>query len=846
MKPDGQSRIEQLVEAALELDDKQRADFLDRHCSGDKGLRAEVESLLAFGKEAETFMEASALQVAAEALAQKECVRGHDQALESQLGELACTGIHEAEDSSIEVGLAGRQVGAYTLVSHIGSGGMGSVWLAERSDGRFERRAAVKFLSLALAGSHGAERFKREGSIVGRLTHPHIAELIDAGVSTEGQPYLILEYVEGERVDEYCDRHRLDVEARVRLFLDVLAAVAHAHINLIVHRDLKPSNVLVRNDGQVKLLDFGIAKLLEEEGQPAFDTLLTQEAGGALTPAYAAPEQVTGEPITTATDVYALGVLLYVLLTGQHPAGAEIHSHANLLRAIVDTEPQQPSRVVAVPGPDTDALAGNATNRATTPDKLCRLLRGDLDTIVGTALKKNPKERYASVTAMAEDLQHYLKHEPIAARPDAFTYRASKFMRRNRTAVAVAACLMILLISFAVMRDAQLRRITRERDRANRITDFMSNMFRVADPSEARGNSITAREILDKASKEIGAGLAKDPEAQAQMMYVMGDVYGNLGLYSRAEPLLAKAVDSQTQVLGLQNPDTLRSRSLLGWNLRKEGHYAEADNLYRKTLDMQRRVLGAEHPDTLSTMSRLSDVLAREGQLPESEQLARETFETRRRALGPEHPDTLIAMVNLANTLEQRHWWDGETKPILEAEDLCSKAIAIQSRLLGPEHPDTLNSRISLGMGLSLQGRYAEAARLEQDTLAIQRRVLGPDHANTLITMNNLAMDLAAQGRYPEAEKFEREALDIQQRVLGHESPDAALSTYNLGCLAALQGHREQALLLLEEAVDHGLNLSTDQNIEKDSDLSSLHGDPRFATLVAHAKEKAAAGQKLH
>jgi tetratricopeptide (TPR) repeat protein len=240
-------------------------------------------------------------------------------------------------------------------------------------------------------------------------------------------------------------------------------------------------------------------------------------------------------------------------------------------------------------------------------------------------------------------------------------------------------------------------------------------------------------------------------------------------------------------------------------------------------------------------MSRLSDVLARQGRPAESEKLARETFETRRRVLGPEHPDTLIAMANLAYTLEQRHWFDGETRPLSEAEELSSKALAIQRHLLGPEHPDTLNSSIYLAMSLALQGRYLEAAKLEQETLAIQRRVLGPEHANTLITMNNLAMDLAAQVRYPDAEKFELETRDIQQRVLGPDSPDTALSTYNLGCLAALQGHREQALLLLRKAVDHGLNPSTDQNIEKDQDLISLHGDPRFDALVAHAKERAAA-----
>ena len=336
-------------------------------------------------------------------------------------------------------GLAGQKIGAYRLVSQIGQGGMGSVWLAERSDGRFERQAAVKFVSIALTARATEERFKREGSILGRLIHPHIAALLDAGISAEGSPYLILEYVDGVAIDQFCDEHRLDVDARIKLFLDVLSAVAEAHANLIVHRDIKPSNVLVRNDGQVKLLDFGIAKLLAQEGDAASATLLTMEDGSALTPRFAAPEQITGGTVTTATDVYALGVLLYMLLTGQHPAGQTVHSPAELIKAIVDVEAPRASGIVS-----RGALA--AEQRSTSPEKLRRHLSGDLDTILAKTLKKNPQERYASVTAFADDLLRYLKHETIGARPDTFVYHASKFIRRNRTVVALTATAIVLVI----------------------------------------------------------------------------------------------------------------------------------------------------------------------------------------------------------------------------------------------------------------------------------------------------------------------------------------------------------------------------------------------------------------
>jgi len=357
------------------------------------------------------------------------------------------------EASALELlegpGLAGQTLGVYTLVSQIGHGGMGTVWLAERSDGRFERRVAVKVLNIALMGKDGEERFKREGRILGRLTHPHIAELIDAGVSLTGQPFLVLEYVEGDHIDRYCDENKLDVRARVRLFLDALHAVGQAHVNHIVHRDLKPSNILVRTDGQAKLLDFGIAKLLEGEGQIG-ESPLTLEGGRALTPEYAAPEQLKGEAVTAATDVYASGVLLYVLLTGHHPAGAGPRTPAGLLKAILDTEPPRPSEIVAPTQTNEETAVTNASRRATTPDKLARLLRGDLDTIVAKALKKNPQERYASIKAFADDLQRYLRYEPISARPDAIAYRAGKFIRRHRSTVVAALLVTLALISTTI------------------------------------------------------------------------------------------------------------------------------------------------------------------------------------------------------------------------------------------------------------------------------------------------------------------------------------------------------------------------------------------------------------
>jgi eukaryotic-like serine/threonine-protein kinase len=462
-------------------------------------------------------------------------------------------------------GLAGQTLGVYTLRSQIGQGGMGSVWLAERSDGRFERQVAVKFLNIALVGKGGEKRFKREGSILGRLAHPHIAELVDAGVSQTGQPHLVLEHIEGDDIDRYCDQHRLNIQARIRLFLNVLAAVAEAHANLIVHRDLKPSNVLVRNDGQVKLLDFGIAKLLEGEGQAGDVAQLTAEGGRVMTPEYAAPEQLLDRAITTATDVYALGVLFYVLLTGQHPAGTGPHRPADLVKAVVDTEAILPSDAVSPTRTNGDFSIANAASRATTPDKLRRLLRGDLDTIVAKALKKEPTERYSSVTAMADDLRRYLKNEPISARPDTLAYRWAKFVRRNRLAVALATLAVAAATAGIVGTLIQMRTARAQRDfafrqllRSHEHDAFLEFLLSDAAPS---GKPFTANDLLargERIMEQQQQQHSADPSRRADLMIWIGTDYLAQDQNASALRLLEQAY---TLSRGLSDPSVRAAAS---------------------------------------------------------------------------------------------------------------------------------------------------------------------------------------------------------------------------------------------------------------------------------------------
>jgi len=461
----------------------------------------------------------------------------------------------------------GQAIGAYTLESPIGQGGMGTVWMARRSDGRFEGRAAIKFLNVALLGGGGEKRFRREGSFLARLAHPNIAHLIDAGVSTGGQPYLVLEYVEGHHIDVYCREQALDIDARIRLFLDVTAAVAHAHANLIVHRDIKPSNVLVTAQGQVKLLDFGIAKLLEDEATENAATVLTREGGRALTLAYAAPEQVTGTPVTTGTDVYALGVLLYVLVTDKHPAESALQSPADLMKAIVDTEPLRPSEVVQP------------------MDKLRRALRGDLDTIIAKAMKKNPPERYLSLTAFADDLHRYLAHQTISARPDTLVYRAAKFVRRNRLAASLAAAALVAIVAGIVGTAIEARNARIERDfafrqlsRADAIIDL--NTFVLSDSAPSARSFVS--ELVGRAEEMVGRQQNPDDANQLEVRMSVGVQYLGLGEIAKARRLLT---DAYQRARALPDP-AMRARIAceLSLALAGQGDVSGAEKLIQEGL----------------------------------------------------------------------------------------------------------------------------------------------------------------------------------------------------------------------------------------------------------------------
>ena len=767
----------------------------------------------------------------------------------------------------------GNVIGPYALLELIGEGGMGEVWLAEQKE-PVRRRVAVKLIKPGMDTHEVVMRFESERQALALMDHPAIAKVFDGGSTSDGRPYFVMEYVAGLPITAYCDKHKLTTQQRLELFVHVCEGVQHAHQKAIIHRDLKPSNILVTEvDGKPmpRIIDFGVAKATS---QRLTDHSMYTHIGAIIgTLEYMSPEQAdsAGQDIDTRTDVYSLGVVLYELLVGTLPLEFRKLAFDQALKLLREEDAPKPSTRLRTFG---DKGTKRAQARGAEPATLARQLQGDPDAIVMKAVEKARARRYATPLELSADIERYLNNEPVLARSASAGYRAQKYVRRHRLGVAMAGVGLVLLIAFAVLQTIQLRRTTRERNRADRITGFMTGMFKVANPSEARGNTITAREILDRGSKDIDTGLSNDPELQAKMMYIMANTYYGLGLYSRAQSLVERGIEIQRRVLGPEHPDTLRSMYRLSCILRDGGHLAEAEKLSRETLEIQRRVVGLDHPNTLESMANLAVVLTYEGHYAEAEKLDRQILETERRLLGPDHPNTLLSMNNLAAELV-------DSGRDVEAEKVFRETLESERRVLGPEHPDTLRSMSNLANTLRDEGRDAEAEKVFRETLEIQQRVLGPEHRETLTSKLNLAVTLSHEGHYADAEKLFRETLDVQRRVLGPDHQSAletleslgisishdgqryaeaerlfreaieratkanqprilALAWYNFACGAAVAGHHDEAIEYLNHAVDNGFEVTV-ESIASDPDLKSLRGNVRFEALLAKMSQGTAA-----
>jgi tetratricopeptide (TPR) repeat protein len=695
------------------------------------------------------------------------------------------------------------------LLQKIGEGGMGEVWLAEQKE-PVRRRVALKLVKAGMNSREVIARFESERQALALMDHPAIAKVFDAGSTPEGAPYFVMEYVAGVPITNYCDNHRLSTRERLDLFVRVCEGVQHAHQKAIIHRDLKPSNILVINvDGRAapKIIDFGVAKALTQK--LTADTMFTRVGMLLGTPQYMSPEQAdsSGEDIDTRTDVYSLGIILYELLAGAPPLDMRRIAFDEFLRKLREEEPPKPSTKIRTQDAATSTALAN--KRQTEPLALAREIRGDLDSITLKALEKDRSRRYGSPSDLAADIGRYLNNEAVLAVPPSAAYRARKFARRYRVALATAGAFVLVLLLAAGISIWQSIRATKQRDRADAaaaaaqaVNDFLQNdLLAQASANNQSGPrakpdpDLKVRTALDRAAANIGGKFDRQPEVEAAIRATIGQTYTDLGLYAHAGAQLERALDLDRRVVGAENQKTLQTIDQLGRLAYYQGKYPEAEALFSQALETQRRVLGSEHPDTLASTNGLASVYREQGKYAQAEGLQIQTLEIRRRVLGPEHPSTLSSMNGLAAT------YDEEGK-YAQAEPLYNQTLEIERRVLGPEHPDTLQSMNNLAALYGQGGKYAEAEALLDQALQIQRRVLGPEHQATLRSMGNLANAYYFQGKYAQAEALFSQTMEIQRRVLGPEHIGTLGSMHNLANAYDKEGKHAEADALYTKTLE--------------------------------------------
>ncbi|KAA9130211.1 serine/threonine protein kinase [Marinihelvus fidelis] len=755
-------KLQALFEQASQLAGDDRVRFLDKACEGNTALRDELEELLKA-----------------------------DAADTLSLGD---TPLPLEFDSQLE----GEHLGPWHLVRRIGVGGMGTVFLARRDDGVFDRDVAVKVLRRGMDSQRVVRRFEAERQILSRLQHPNIAGLIDGGVAPDGRPYFVMEYVDGVPLTDYCDQNRLSISQRLALFQVVCRAIGYAHRNLVVHRDLKPSNILVTAGGDVKLLDFGIAKVLDESGADE----RTRTGMQMLTPAYAAPEQLMNLPVTTATDIYGLGVVLYELLAGRRPY-EPVRTPAEMRDQVLSGNAQRPSTVVTEADPETRTLRANATSTASA-QRLRQQLSGDLDTICLMAIRPEPESRYVSANQFAEDIQRHLSGEPVIARKSSFGYRARKFLRRHRAAVAASALVFIAFLA-AVWYHTQ--RLSQERDAAlleqqkvTEVAGFVTSLFDEADPDNARGEEVTARQLVDAGRERVENELANQPELQATMKRVLGLVYYALGDEAEAERLLLESRDSFSALLGEDHHETVTTRFALGNIAQNKGEYEAADAAFREALDTREARLGPDHDDVIEAVAALAFLEETRGNFEAAEALHLRVYETTLAGYPGDTLESADATYRLAKfyrTQDRRE----------EAEPMLRDVIAMVDRLYPDGHPLAAQSRRHLAGLLRNSDRLDEAEPLYLEVLDMQERMLGPEHYEVAVAWNSYSQLLSRQGRDDEALGANFHFVDIIER--NYEMHPSLGAAYNNRAFMLLDVDRlDEALenfkksLAMQDAVD--------------------------------------------
>jgi serine/threonine-protein kinase len=782
MQPEHWRQIEEIFQAALDYGPGNRSAFLDSACGADSQLRIEVESLLA-SYEKSGFTAPTAFQDALNVLEQRT----------RQLEE-------------------GRRFGPYSVLREIGCGGMGSVCLAARADDAYQKLVAIKIIHRGLDCEDIVRRFRSERQILATLDHPNITRLLDGGTSDEGLPYFVMEYIEGEPIDRYCDTRKLNISARLKLFQSVCAAVHYAHQNLVIHRDIKPGNILVTKEGVPRLLDFGIAKLLARAGPGDAATTLLRP----LTPEYASPEQVRGDAITTASDVYSLGVLLYRLLTGCRPYGGSASTTAEIEAAICHEEPEKPSLAVTRGGGFGRGEAGKvgptpespSAMREGTPEKLRRRLAGDLDNIVLMALRKEPQRRYASVEQFSEDISRHLENQPVIARPDTRGYRTAKFIRRHRAGVAAAALVFFILSGgiAATLWQAHVARLERDRARvekikADRINSFMQELLgfssgRYFYGNNTKGSKATLVDVLNDAAARVDTELSDQPEVRAAMQRTIGEFYADDATkLDLAERHLGAALEIELKIYGPANQEAARTMDYLGLVRMYCGDYAGAESFFRRALAIYRNLPKDASFDMewyVATVSNMALLLKNEGQYEEAGLLYREGLAWGSRLSGRAYIPVIIMRYLHGGML-------AESGDFIEAESLARQAVQEFERM-GYQQQELWAARLYLADILRDERKYAQADPLMRESVAAFLAM--GEGTSTGYALMNSAYLLDLEGRYPEAEQQDRHALQIFRNSYPKGHPWTAGALAILGLTLNKTGRAAQAEPLLRESLD--------------------------------------------
>ena len=775
----GWERIQAALDDILDQPDAEQLRYLDVKYGADKSLHQEIKTLLGPQHSALDLLEHPAAAL---------------------IKTLMTTGAETGDSRRRINDRQGDRIGNYRLCEELGRGGMGVVYRAERSSGTFDREVAIKLLWTWHGREGIIERFRREQQLLASLTHPNIAQLYDGGLSENGQPYFVMEYVRGEPLDQYCDRRRLGIGARLRLLLQVANALSFSHSNLIVHRDIKPSNILVTAQGRIKLLDFGIAKLLGEKN----DLNLTRTGEQVMTPGFAAPEQLRNSNITVATDVYLLGLVMYELLTGKHPYRDQADSFFELARVKCESPPTAPSIVVdkCVDSVDDDSPArlsnrDISARRGLDIRQLQKRLRGDLDAIVLKCLENSPKRRYASMEAYKADIQRYFDNLPIAAQPPSGSYLAAKFLRRHWRTVSALSLFTALLITYALTATLQaqkiqqtLDRVATEKQKAQQVADFMINIFKGADPNVSGLETITAGELLERGQARVMHELGAAPEIQGYMLTALGEIYFSQGDYPRSTAVLEQALERQRQAGPEDALSLANTTSQLAIAYSTIDRRTEAEALFRESLAIHEALIvagDAEEGMAYAEVNNAYGVLLWKQGLPErAEQRMTRAIDILRNVATGDAGELGVALNNLAN-LQSLHG------RYAAAERNMREAIRIHEKTLGTRHSYFTMYLNNFGIFLTDIERFEEAERYSRRALTLQHEILGPNHPYVSNTLRALGRLYHRLGRLDEAETLLRQALAINRASLARDNFITAVIQLRLGAVLRDLGHHAEA-----------------------------------------------------